>query len=557
MSSKIKSNNLIIITFIFFFIWLLFYIHPISNSHSEIYSKNINIDSICDFNYNNHQTVQCYIKDFNSLRDCNYQNTFSNSSTNITSLNSNVIFHPSNFTSIWKSVVHPSNIIQDRYSNVGEPSIAFNGTNVFYTGNHYAAKSKIGSSWDYVDPSLDFKANPPPIPSNSTTNSTGDSSSTLDQDLFKADQRAVYDPYHHMYIWIRLGDSYLNPKMINIERLAVSKDTVNWKDFDIKSTDLVINGISDAQLDYPETIISKNYLYLTSSIVVVNSTNFDCQKSYGTIMRIPLKNLSNSLNHGDTKVPLDVIIDKNVTGISPVEGMVNNSAYFGAQINNNMIKIYQWNESSNAITNKTIPIALWNDIHNKESCKSDTSKSDSWWCLSNTSSRIRSAWLYNNSLNFLWNAVTTFDNGSTWKPYIDVATFNLKKNMSYERKYHISEYNSSWAFGAAVPSQKGNLGIIAYYVANYNNNNISKPYLNLAFGIFNKTSNKWDMMPLINSSVSLPIKDKNWKENYDFGDFITIREHPVSKERYLWDAGAYVIVGDRYYNVDPYFIMIK
>ena len=26
------------------------------------------------------------------------------------------------------------------------------------------------------------------------------------------------------------------------------------------------------------------------------------------------------------------------------------------------------------------------------------------------------------------------------------------------------------------------------------------PYLNLAFGIFNHTSNKWDMMPFINST---------------------------------------------------------
>jgi hypothetical protein len=46
-------------------------------------------------------------------------------------------------------------------------------------------------------------------------------------------------------------------------------------------------------------------------------------------------------------------------------------------------------------------------------------------------------------------------------------------------------------------------------------------------------------------------------DDFNFGDFITIRKHLMENDGYLWDLGAYVIVGKNYYDVDPYFIMIK
>jgi len=157
----------------------------------------------------------------------------------------------------------------------------------------------------------------------------------------------------------------------------------------------------------------------------------------------------------------------------------------------------------------------------------------------------------------MWNSVTTYDNGSTWKPFIDVATFNVNKNMSYERKYHIADSLIPWIFGAAIPNDKGELGVVAYYVTSNNTDLNVNPYLNLAFGLFNHTSSSWDMMHLINSSGTLPVKDERLKDDYNFGDFITIRAHPLQKESYSWDVGGYVIVGKNYYDVDPYFIMIK
>jgi hypothetical protein len=46
-------------------------------------------------------------------------------------------------------------------------------------------------------------------------------------------------------------------------------------------------------------------------------------------------------------------------------------------------------------------------------------------------------------------------------------------------------------------------------------------------------------------------------QDYNFGDFLTIRKHVPSIEDYRWDAGGYVIVGEDYTDVEPYFFMIK
>jgi hypothetical protein len=157
----------------------------------------------------------------------------------------------------------------------------------------------------------------------------------------------------------------------------------------------------------------------------------------------------------------------------------------------------------------------------------------------------------------MWNAVTTYDNGVTWKPYIEVATFDIKPNMTHERKYHIADNFKPWIFGSAVPNAKGELGVIAYYYTSNNSNPNTNPYLNIAFGKFNNSSNKWEMISLVNSSSTLPVDDENMRDDYNFGDFLTIRKHPSDKLGYLWDMGGYVIVGKNYYDIEPYFIMIK
>jgi len=157
----------------------------------------------------------------------------------------------------------------------------------------------------------------------------------------------------------------------------------------------------------------------------------------------------------------------------------------------------------------------------------------------------------------MWNAITTNDNGNTWRPYIEVATFDLNNNTNYERKYPIVDQYRPWLFSSAIPSANGTLGTIAYYVTNESENPSTKPFLDLAFGILNTTNNKWEMMSVLNSTASLPVQDERLSADYNFGDFLTIRKHPNPTDGYRWDAGGYVVVGEHYYSIEPFFMMIR
>jgi hypothetical protein len=539
----------------FFLVNLVLFLVPTEQGFAEIWTKDVT--PTCKFEYGNEDSSQeCYKLNIERLDNCLTSPFAFNISAVKESLGSNVNFHDQNFTTIWKSKVQPQFMPQDRYDNVGEPSIASNGTHVFYTGNHYAAKSKIGDNWSFVDPRFDFKGMlQPGAPGNET------SSNNTSIDLYKADQRTIYDDTNNMYIWIRLGDTYAEGEITNIIRISVSNDTKNWTVLDIIPVNTFQEQINegffdypDVSFDYPEVTVTDENLFVTATLVL----GYNCQKAYGAIFRIPLDDLGQTISNPNLPISFDTIVDRNVTGISPVEGTFNNSAYFGAHFkNNSLLRLYEWNEDANHVDNRTISIEPWNNIHLLEACGEDPSQSEKWWCKANTSSRIRSAWVYNDTLNFMWNAITTPDYGKTWKPYIEVATFDLRNNMSIERQYHVTDQYRPWIFGAAVPSKNQTLGFIGYYVTSDSKDPNISPYLNLAFGYFNDTTNKWEMMSIVNSSSSLPVRNETMSQDYNFGDFLTIRKHVPSIEDYRWDAGGYVIVGEDYTDVEPYFFMIK
>jgi hypothetical protein len=500
-------------------------------------------------------TAKCTFvsQNYTSVRGCFQYNTpivdpffhclssYSNQSTTSNFLRPSVKFQ-SPIDGLSKHRVEPLQMPSEKYHHIGEPSFSSNGSLVFYAGNHYAAQSIVGDwQWKYQDPAFDFKMV-------NIGNITGN---TVIADLFKADQRVGYAPHQGIYIWIRQGKAFVSGNTYNIERLSVSRDGINWVVYDLSPDIYTGTDISSALFDYPELVIGKNYLYITASTVL------SCSKAYGTIFRLSLNDLGNStLNKDHLSFHYDVILDRNVTAISPVDA-ASDPMYFGSQMpNNDAMKLYIWYENMSSPTNRTVNIDHWNDIHNANSCGEN---SQSWWCRANTSSHIRSAWLFNHSINFLWNALTTYDKGMTWMPYTDVATFKLDNNMSYERKYYLADPSTEWIFGSAIPNDRQDLGIITFYVnSSAESSAIVHPHLNLAFGVYNLTENKWDMMPLINSSSSLPVINETGGLEYGAGDFLTIRKHiGAINDSYLWDAAGYVLEGQHYYDAIPYFFMIK
>ena len=73
----------------------------------------------------------------------------------------------------------------EKYDNVGEPSFATNGTHIFYPVITMP-KSTIGKTWNFVDPSFDFKGQ------YAQSNNTAGNTTTID--LFEQ-IRELYQSY--------------------------------------------------------------------------------------------------------------------------------------------------------------------------------------------------------------------------------------------------------------------------------------------------------------------------------------------------------------------------
>ena len=49
----------------------------------------------------------------------------------------------------------------------------------------------------------------------------------------------------------------------------------------------------------------------------------------------------------------------------------------------------------------------------------------------------------------MWNALRSYNNGTSWLPYVDSATIYLDKNIHSESKYQLADDHTAWIFGAA------------------------------------------------------------------------------------------------------------
>ena len=160
--------------------------------------------------------------------------TFANKSTIKVSLNETTNFDSSLEYKILKSKVKSDQIPLIKYYNVAEPSFGSDGNIIFYTANHFAARSIQAKNWQYVNPSFDFRGNEYDIFGHPTGKII---------DLFWADQRVIYDTNHKIFIWIRQGQIIKEGQSLhtNIDRLAVSKDALKWTAYDLRPRDIFGN----------------------------------------------------------------------------------------------------------------------------------------------------------------------------------------------------------------------------------------------------------------------------------------------------------------------------
>src|SRR5688572_17743490 len=150
---------------------------------------------------------------------------------------------PSNLT-LFKNVALPTSATSGQTSTVGEPSVANNGAEIYYSGNWYAARSlDNAASWSYVNPFTTF-----PSADNG----------------FCCDQTLIYDPTRNITIWLL---QYIKKNNTNTLRVVVKKGTGGGIfDFfhDLKPGD-VNPAWAVEWFDYNSAALSNNFLYITTN----------------------------------------------------------------------------------------------------------------------------------------------------------------------------------------------------------------------------------------------------------------------------------------------------
>ncbi len=385
-------------------------------------------------------------------------------------------------------------------STINEPSVASNGSYVFYTGNFYAARSTNGgSTFSYVDPYADMPT-------------------------FCCDQDVIYDKNRDMFIWYRQGIADANG--VNFFRLGRSNNGgATWIFYDVYPTD-INSSWTNQWWDYPQLALGNNYLYVASNMF--NSNDFFTRT---VLLRLSLDDLK-----AGGAVSYNYIHDSEHFTFAPVQGATT-TMYWGTHHSNSVFRIFSWNENSTSFNWYDKTISAWDDTYRgSASCPGPDGYN---WCY-RTDDRVVSGWVANGTIGFFWNV----KQGTNFPyPYVEAATFR-ESDKAYIGRPLIWNPNFAFQYGAASPDARGHLGIVIFWGG-------GSYYPNHAAGIdddFNgdPVAEGWELYTT-NTGTNGP-SGLNW------GDYIRVR--PYYPYGLLYAATGYTLQGGTTENsVDPRYIV--
>lgn len=370
-------------------------------------------------------------------------------------------------------------------SSVGEPSVANNGSEIFFTGNWYATKSlDATASWSFVDP---FTLLPP----------AGSE--------FCCDQVALYDPSRELMFWLL---QYVQDEQgANILRLAVKhggalgNDSWYWWDFSPGGTNAAWTG---EWFDYPDLELSDNNLYLT-----VNSFRGE-QWQRSVVFRLPLDSLTEkgSLNfqHWSTT---DNFTLRCVRGARAV-------MHFASHNTTSQVRVFSWPEAADSPSVHDVDVSTWN----AGSYVAEGPDGSNW--LKRCDERITGAWLANGRIGLAWSANSR---GPRQFPYVRVVEID-EQTMQVANDRDIWSPDYAYAYPNACPNDRGEIGITLFR----GGNNINPGHV---VGIWDDTGKQWQLRAT-REGTNGPA-DNKW------GDYLTCRRH--TPDGVTWIASGYTLQG--------------
>jgi hypothetical protein len=425
-------------------------------------------------------------------------------------------------------------VVNPNVNSVLEPSVANNGSTVFYTGNWFASRSSDGGeSWKHRNVFKDVR------------------DQCCDNDI-------IYDPNHKIFIWYLQGiekDPEIianNPDIGLVQSdlqigenhivIGTSHDAQHWRLFTFKPRD--INGTWTNQMsDYPYLALSNKYLY-TSMNMFGPGGHF----VRSILLRVSLDDLARGVapSFSYYNDPRDTA--GNLFTFTPVQGATN-TMYWAVHLSNDAMRIYQWNEASNIVKTFDRSVPPWAFLLRGDGDCPGPDKIN--WCA-RAMSKITGGWIQNDTVGFLWNADKggISAHGATFPyPYINAATFKVNSDMKYQGRPYIWSPNFAWLYGFASPNNRGDVAVSAVFGG-------GKYYPSMAAGIYNNqnvSGHPWNMIKLVNGTNG----PSATQSPFEWGDYLRVR--PFSGVGPTWIASGWTLQGGvQDLNVEPrYFIFGK
>lgn len=372
-------------------------------------------------------------------------------------------------------------------SQVGEPSLANNGRQIYVTGNWYATKSlDNGNSWQYVSP---FTTLP---------SAAGG---------FCCDQLTHYDPSRNLFFWLLQyvqGNNGENIFRIAIKRGAtLQNNSWYWYDF---SPSGVTNSWAGLWFDYPDMALSNNYLWVTFNVF---NSNDRWQRA--VVFKFPLDTLASggSLNYSYWSTT-------NNGSLRLTQG-ASNTMYWLSHNNGSQMRLFSWPENSNNITSWNINVNAWSG----GSYSAPGPDGRNW--LGRADGRITGAWVANNIIGAMWTANSQ---GSRPFPHIRVVRIN-EISKSVIDQPDLWSRNAAWAYPAACPNNRGHVGATMFYGGG------TQYHPGHVVSIWDDYSNSWQS---VFSRIST-----NGPTNGRWGDYVNCRSH--FPDGLTWIASGFTLQG--------------
>jgi hypothetical protein len=303
-------------------------------------------------------------------------------------------------------------------SDVGEPSVAINGSVVFYTGNWYAAVSLDGgATFRYVDP---FTAFPNPVGMS-----------------FCCDQVVHYIKKIDTFVWLL---QYTQDQTgANIQRLAFARTADvragRWRVFDITPQQL---GLPNVFLDYPDLAVGTNMLYLS-----VNG--FAGQHWTATVLlRIPLASIRSGAITAQHTISRDNFNFR-------VAQHCGKRAFWASHNTTSSLRVFSWDENAAQPTFNDVAVARWA----AGSYQSRTPDGVNW--LGRADPRLTGATKAGQDLWFAWSANRGGTNERP-QPYVQIARIN-SKTFSVTDHLNIWDRESAVCYAGLSTNSRREVGV--------------------------------------------------------------------------------------------------